>query len=114
MRRPGSKIRIKIHSNSMDLDAAFDALLADANQSDSEERKKRKKREKKKAKKREREGDVDKVEEAPKPVPGDTGKGKMIEILCNDRLGNKVRVKCPQEETVGNVKKVRWGLTSDY
>lgn len=30
----------------------------------------------------------------------------MIEVVCNDRLGKKVRVKCLPEDTVGELKKV--------
>lgn len=30
----------------------------------------------------------------------------MIEVLVNDRLGKKVRVKCLEEDTVGDFKKV--------
>jgi len=28
----------------------------------------------------------------------------MIEVTCNDRLGNKVRVKCNADDTVGDLK----------
>lgn len=28
----------------------------------------------------------------------------MIEIICNDRLGKKVRVKCNQDDTIGTLK----------
>ena len=61
-----------------------------------------------------------------RPSVSEKDKGPMIEIICNDRLGNKVpavisglffpscshsslcqvRVKCQQEETIGNVKKI--------
>merc|ERR1711916_264048 len=84
-----------------DLDAAFDALLAEANNSEEERKKekKRKKKEEEEAKQRKK-----KRERSPEPEPG-KGK-KMIEIICNDRLGNKVRVKCHAEETIGNVKKI--------
>lgn len=30
----------------------------------------------------------------------------MIEVVCNDRLGKKIRVKCLEEDTVGDFKKV--------
>lgn len=30
----------------------------------------------------------------------------MIEVLANDRLGRKVRVKCSPEDTVGDLKKL--------
>ncbi|KAF9908796.1 Ubiquitin-like 5 [Linnemannia zychae] len=30
----------------------------------------------------------------------------MIEIICNDRLGKKVRVKCNGDDTVGDLKKL--------
>jgi len=30
----------------------------------------------------------------------------MIEIICNDRLGKKVRVKCNPSDTVGELKKL--------
>ncbi|PVV04437.1 hypothetical protein BB560_001059 [Smittium megazygosporum] len=28
----------------------------------------------------------------------------MIEIVCNDRLGKKVRVKCNPDDTIGDLK----------
>lgn len=31
---------------------------------------------------------------------------KMIEIVCNDRLGKKIRVKCNADDTVGDLKKL--------
>ncbi|AXA49393.1 ubiquitin-like protein 5 [Malassezia restricta] len=31
---------------------------------------------------------------------------RMIEVLANDRLGRKVRVKCSPEDTVGDLKKL--------
>lgn len=34
------------------------------------------------------------------------GKGAMIEIVLNDRLGKKVRVKCNEDDTVGDLKKL--------
>ncbi|EHS63246.1 ubiquitin-like modifier hub1 [Puccinia graminis f. sp. tritici] len=30
----------------------------------------------------------------------------MIEVIANDRLGTKVRVKCSKEDTVGDLKKL--------
>uniref|UniRef100_A0A3P9M554 Ubiquitin-like protein 5 n=4 Tax=Oryzias TaxID=8089 RepID=A0A3P9M554_ORYLA len=30
----------------------------------------------------------------------------MIEVICNDRLGKKVRVKCNSEDTIGDLKKL--------
>ncbi|XP_016385725.1 ubiquitin-like protein 5 [Sinocyclocheilus rhinocerous] len=33
-------------------------------------------------------------------------KSEMIEVVCNDRLGKKVRVKCNQEDTIGDLKKL--------
>ncbi|CAG8598745.1 21894_t:CDS:2 [Cetraspora pellucida] len=30
----------------------------------------------------------------------------MIEIICNDRLGKKVRVKCNPSDTVGELKQL--------
>ncbi|RIB02934.1 ubiquitin-related domain-containing protein [Gigaspora rosea] len=30
----------------------------------------------------------------------------MIEIICNDRLGKKVRVKCNPSDTIGDLKKL--------
>ncbi|EPX75083.1 ubiquitin-like protein modifier Hub1 [Schizosaccharomyces osmophilus] len=30
----------------------------------------------------------------------------MIEVLCNDRLGKKVRVKCMPDDTIGDFKKL--------
>lgn len=35
-----------------------------------------------------------------------TNSRKMIEVLVNDRLGKKIRVKCLEEDTVGDFKKV--------
>ena len=31
---------------------------------------------------------------------------RMIEITCNDRLGKKVRVKCNEDDTIGDLKKL--------
>lgn len=36
------------------------------------------------------------------PGPLDT----MIEITCNDRLGKKVRIKCNDSDTIGDLKKL--------
>ena len=30
----------------------------------------------------------------------------MIEVICNDRLGRKIRVKCNPDDTVGDLKKL--------
>jgi ubiquitin-like protein 5 len=30
----------------------------------------------------------------------------MIEVICNDRLGKKIRVKCNQDDTIGDLKKM--------
>jgi ubiquitin-like protein 5 len=30
----------------------------------------------------------------------------MIEVVCNDRLGKKVRVKCNMDDTIGDLKKL--------
>ena len=32
--------------------------------------------------------------------------GVMIEVICNDRLGKKVRVKCNDDDTIGDLKKL--------
>lgn len=34
------------------------------------------------------------------------GKGRMIEVVLNDRLGKKVRVKCNEDDTIGDLKKL--------
>lgn len=31
---------------------------------------------------------------------------KMIEVICNDRVGKKVRVKCNEDDTIGDLKKL--------
>lgn len=31
---------------------------------------------------------------------------KMIEVVLNDRLGKKVRVKCNEDDTIGDLKKL--------
>ncbi|KAB5523755.1 hypothetical protein PHYPO_G00156090 [Pangasianodon hypophthalmus] len=31
---------------------------------------------------------------------------EMIEVVCNDRLGKKVRVKCNADDTIGDLKKL--------
>merc|ERR1719424_2624240 len=36
---------------------------------------------------------------------GPGGRG-MIEVICNDRLGKKIRVKCNPDDTVGDLKKL--------
>ena len=30
----------------------------------------------------------------------------MIEVICNDRLGKKIRVKCEPDDTIGDLKKL--------
>jgi hypothetical protein len=30
----------------------------------------------------------------------------MIEVICNDRIGKKVRVKCNEDDTIGDLKKL--------
>ena len=35
----------------------------------------------------------------------------MIEVIANDRLGKKVRVKCDSEDTVGDLKVIPTSLT---
>lgn len=30
----------------------------------------------------------------------------MIEVICNDRLGKKIRVKCNEDDTIGDLKKL--------
>ena len=39
---------------------------------------------------------------------GEAGRGwaTMIEVVCNDRLGKKVRVKCNMDDTIGDLKKL--------
>ncbi|KAM8765240.1 ubiquitin-like protein 5 isoform 2-T2 [Rhynchonycteris naso] len=42
---------------------------------------------------------------------GESGRGpgapdRMIEVVCNDRLGKKVRVKCNTDDTIGDLKKL--------
>ncbi|XP_036616406.1 ubiquitin-like protein 5 [Trichosurus vulpecula] len=32
--------------------------------------------------------------------------GTIIEVVCNDRLGKKVRVKCNPEDSIGDLKKL--------
>ena len=32
--------------------------------------------------------------------------GNMLEVICNDRLGKKVRVKCNEDDTIGDLKKL--------
>ena len=35
-----------------------------------------------------------------------TSQGRMIEVLLNDRLGKKIKVKCNSDDTVGDLKKL--------
>ena len=37
---------------------------------------------------------------------GLTSRSQMIEVICNDRLGKKIRVKCNPDDTVGDLKKL--------
>ncbi len=37
---------------------------------------------------------------------GNTAAPKMIEVIVNDRLGKKVRVKCCPDDTIGDLKKL--------
>ncbi|KAM1473491.1 hypothetical protein ACFX2I_029617 [Malus domestica] len=37
---------------------------------------------------------------------GGCGGEKMIEVVLNDRLGKKVRVKCNEDDTIGDLKKL--------
>eukprot|EP00419_Tripos_fusus_P030284 CAMPEP_0172712434 /NCGR_PEP_ID=MMETSP1074-20121228/61096_1 /TAXON_ID=2916 /ORGANISM="Ceratium fusus, Strain PA161109" /LENGTH=73 /DNA_ID=CAMNT_0013536361 /DNA_START=42 /DNA_END=263 /DNA_ORIENTATION=+ len=30
----------------------------------------------------------------------------MIEVICNDRIGRKIRVKCNADDTIGDLKKL--------
>jgi hypothetical protein len=85
----------------MNLDAAFDQLLSEANEEEKEKEKKRKKKKEEKEKRKR-----DEVLEPAPPTKSANTTGKMIEIFCNDRLGNKVRVKCNSEDTVGKVKTI--------
>ncbi|XP_026416497.1 ubiquitin-like protein 5 [Papaver somniferum] len=48
----------------------------------------------------------------PAPPPGlgflfgRNSKAKKIEVVLNDRLGKKVRVKCNEDDTIGDLKKL--------
>ena len=35
----------------------------------------------------------------------------MIEVVCNDRLGRRIRVKCNEDDTVGELKRVVAAVT---
>ena len=37
---------------------------------------------------------------------GDLVSPEMIEITVNDRLGKKVRIKCNEDDTIGDLKKL--------
>ncbi|KAL0370075.1 UNVERIFIED_CONTAM: Ubiquitin-like protein 5 [Sesamum angustifolium] len=37
---------------------------------------------------------------------GGAGRAEMIEVVLNDRLGKKVRVKCNEDDTIGDLKKL--------
>ena len=45
---------------------------------------------------------------SPAPAPSRRRRGccPMIEVICNDRLGKKIRVKCNPDDTVGDLKKL--------
>jgi len=38
----------------------------------------------------------------------------MIEVVCNDRLGKKIRVKCNEDDTIGDLKKVIFSFYSPF
>lgn len=38
--------------------------------------------------------------------PGSHLTHHMIEVICNDRLGKKIRVKCNEDDTIGDLKKL--------
>ena len=38
----------------------------------------------------------------------------MIEVVCNDRLGKKIRVKCNEDDTIGDLKKLIATQTGKY
>ena len=38
----------------------------------------------------------------------------MIEVICNDRLGKKIRVKCNEDDTIGDLKKLIAAQVSIY
>ncbi|KAL0390530.1 UNVERIFIED_CONTAM: Serine/threonine-protein phosphatase 6 regulatory subunit [Sesamum calycinum] len=40
------------------------------------------------------------------PGFGGAGRAEMIEVVLNDRLGKKVRVKCNEDDTIGDLKKL--------
>ena len=40
------------------------------------------------------------------PSRGDSVSTEMIEITVNDRLGKKVRIKCNEDDTIGDLKKL--------
>merc|ERR1712127_869552 len=42
----------------------------------------------------------------PPPLVGGAAATPMIEVICNDRLGKKIRVKCNPDDTVGDLKKL--------
>jgi len=44
------------------------------------------------------------AKKAPGPLPPSTT--RLIEVICNDRLGKKIRVKCSPDDTVGDFKKL--------
>ena len=40
------------------------------------------------------------------PSRGDSVSTEMIEITVNDRQGKKVRIKCNEDDTIGDLKKL--------
>ena len=40
------------------------------------------------------------------PIPVKTSHGVMLEVILNDRLGKKIKVKCNSDDTVGDLKKL--------
>ena len=42
----------------------------------------------------------------PKNLSLSSVSSSMIEVVCNDRLGKKVRVKCNEDDTIGDLKKL--------
>jgi ubiquitin-like protein 5 len=46
------------------------------------------------------------IARAPSTPHGARTQLAMIEVICNDRLGKKIRVKCNPEDTIGDLKKL--------
>ncbi|KAK1924095.1 ubiquitin-related domain-containing protein [Papiliotrema laurentii] len=49
---------------------------------------------------------MDKPQAAPSAAPSQFGGVRMIEVIANDRMGRKVRVKCLPTDTVGDLKRL--------